>query len=279
MPTLQYPPDVGDFQRYPAWMLINIFKRDGLTDKATVEFANIALLMPDVPSHNTSSQWSPVGFGVLGDTIIHGSQNFEAGNYRQMVDTVVDVAGGKLAGTVGTLLASLAATTGGASIAGKGEQLIGAKLGVVQNPYLTAVYNGVTNRSFTMSFQFTPKTPEDCKTIKLISETLLFSSLPNRAGNSYYMGYPYEFEIEFRIRDKINNWIQSYSSCVMTDIRIDDSTQNSFYSSFRNGFPTSKTITMSFLEKEMPAQRTNNRQPVSSYSELESLILSDISEM
>lgn len=86
----------------------------------------------------------------------------------------------------------------GSGIVENGFNMAGAKNGYLLNPYHQLLFKYVNLRTLDLSWNLSPKAPEDSKTILEICNLLKFYSLPTLpAGGGIVMNYPSEFDIAF----------------------------------------------------------------------------------
>jgi hypothetical protein len=124
---------------------------------------------------------------------------------------------------------------------------------MVENPYVEVLFNGVSNRTFTFTFKFIPKSAAEQRTIKEIIDTLKFHRAPEKKMNraNLYWSYPSTFDISFLKKDgQENEWLFKISTCALTDLSVQQGS-DSHYASFEDGSPFSTSITLSFTELEV----------------------------
>lgn len=124
---------------------------------------------------------------------------------------------------------------------------------MVENPYVEVLFKGVSNRTFTFTFKFIPRSPDEQVAIKEIVDTLKFHRAPEKKLNmsNLYWSYPSTFDISFLKKDgQENEWLFKISTCALTDLNVQQGS-DSHYASFADGSPFSTTITLSFTELEV----------------------------
>lgn len=123
----------------------------------------------------------------------------------------------------------------------------------VLNPYVEVIFNGVTNRTFTFTFKFIPRSQEEQVAIKKIVDTLKFHRAPEKkiSGVNSIWRFPSTFDISFLNKQgQENKWLFKISTCALTNLDIQQGSDNHF-ASFEDGSPFSTTVTMSFTEMEV----------------------------
>lgn len=124
---------------------------------------------------------------------------------------------------------------------------------MVENPYVEVLFESVSNRTFTFTFKFIPRSQSEQKVIKEIVDTLKFHRAPEKklARANLYWTYPSTFDITFlNKRGQENEWVFKMSTCALTDLNVQYGAESHF-GSFEDGSPFSTTITMNFLELEV----------------------------
>lgn len=124
---------------------------------------------------------------------------------------------------------------------------------MIENPYVEVLFEGVTNRTFSFTFKFIPKSRAEQAAIKEIIKTLKFHRAPEKklAQSNLYWSYPSTFDITFLKKDgQVNEWLFKISTCALTDLNVQYGS-DSHYASFDDGSPFSTTITLAFTELEI----------------------------
>lgn len=237
MAVLNYPSGIGhDTDINPGWIEFSIYERR--TPKTSTPFATINLYLPESMHNPNTVTWGNSELGFLGSAVT-GS------GFGGIME------GAKLATTnFITGIATSAMRTGGSSISS--SDLLGARMGTVKNPYLTAMFKGVDFRTFDMSFKFSPSSEKDCDIIDNIIKTFRGSGLPQgkAADNTAFLGYPREFEIRYIWRGGENKYLHKFKRCVLTGIDV-NYTGTGQWTVMRNGFPASINLNMRFSEIEI----------------------------
>ena len=167
-----------------------------------------------------------------------------------------------VAGAAVTSLDKVADTLG---LGGIGDMMsVGSKM--ITNPYMEMLFKGVKNRSFELSFKFTPKSPKEAEAVYDIIQTFKKYALPEipKAGASgiadtFYI-YPGEFDIIFYtiINDGTkavkNKFLARYGRSVLTSIKVDYGAvgATSFLRATDAGAPPAETdLSLSFTEIDL----------------------------
>lgn len=208
----------------------------------------ICLHMP--PSIQTSyqSNWSVSELGVAGATLdawkgAGDLSSFEA--WKNMWNTGKEV--------LPEVLAMTGVKVADAILPGKIADTYTWANQMVENPYVEVLFNGVSNRTFSFTFKFIPRSPEEQKVIKEIVDTLKFHRAPEKklARANLYWSYPSTFDITFLKKNgQENEWLFKISTCALTDLNVQQGS-DSHFASFEDGSPFSTTITLNFTELEV----------------------------
>ena len=127
---------------------------------------------------------------------------------------------------------------GAARIAGQG----------IINPKVDVLYANSDLREFQFGFLMAPKSLNESKSMENIIKYIRMYAAPVNQG-PYFIS-PAEFQIEFYNKGQINTHIPKVSRCVLTDIQTDFTPQGE-WSTFRNGYPVTCRLALSFQEMEI----------------------------
>lgn len=209
---------------------------------------SIALYMPQNIQSSYQSNWSTTDLGTTG-AIVDAWNSF---------GDISDFNSWKNAWNVGKeVLPEIMKMTGikvaDALLPGKIKDAYTWANQIVENPYVEVLFNGVSNRSFSFTFKFIPKSKEEQIAIKKIEDTLKFHRAPERKENfkNLYWAYPSTFDIMFLKKNgQENEWLFKISTCALTDFSVQKG-GDSHFASFEDGSPFSTTMTLSFTELEV----------------------------
>ena len=122
------------------------------------------------------------------------------------------------------------------------------------------VFDSVTKRQFTYTFNFYPKSEEEAQEVDKIIRAFRANMLPTRNGditNILNLGVPNEFNIDYMYKGQQNNFMNRIGNCVLSDMDVTYGgdkfaafrlTQNEF----GNGAPpTETTVTLTFRELDI----------------------------
>lgn len=123
----------------------------------------------------------------------------------------------------------------------------------ILNPYVEVIFNGVSNRTFSFTFKFIPRSRKEQEAVKEIIETIKFHRAPEKKVNGVnsLWSFPSTFDIAFLKKDgQVNEWVFKISTCALTDLSIQQGS-DAHFATFEDGSPFSTTMTMSFTEMEI----------------------------
>lgn len=123
-----------------------------------------------------------------------------------------------------------------------------AMTGLAPNPMKEQVFKGVDFRTFTMEYQFAPRSYEESNNVKNIIQAFKYHMHPEfKDSNNFLYLYPSEFDIEYHHNGQENMNIHRHTSCVLTELNI-NYTPNGNFSTFIEGRPTQINVSLTFKE-------------------------------
>ena len=183
--------------------------------------------------------------GVALKTIMEGG-----GGFSESIGTLANQAVGSsedLATAVGTKFAENAAGVKG---------LLARTQGKVMNPNLELLFDKPTLRPFSFQFKLSARNKEEAATIVKIIRFFKQNMAPQKGGGSggtsanLFLKAPNTFQIHYMHEgSKEHPYIGRAKECAMTSFEV-DYTPDGNYSTLRDGFMTSYTISMSLKELE-----------------------------
>ena len=183
--------------------------------------------------------------GIALKTIMDGG-----GGFAQGLGELKDQAIGSsedLATAVGTKFAENAAGVKG---------LLSRTAGKIQNPNLELLFQKPTLRPFSFQFKLSARSPEEAAEIVKIIRFFKQNMSPQKGGGSggasanLFLKAPNTFQIHYMHEgSKEHPFIGRPKECAMTSFEV-DYTPDGNYSTLRDGFMTSYTISMSLKELE-----------------------------
>ena len=149
-------------------------------------------------------------------------------------------------GREGKPLSSIAANV--ALNKGPAGAALSAMTGLAPNPMKEQVFKGVDFRSFTMEYQFAPRSADESANVLNIIQAFKYHMHPEfKDPNNFLYLYPSEFDIEYYHDGEENLNIHRHTSCVLTELNV-NYTPNGNFSTFKGGMPTQINVSMTFKE-------------------------------
>jgi len=128
--------------------------------------------------------------------------------------------------------------------------LIQRTKGATINPNLELLFNGPTLRPFTFSFKLSARSRDEAAEIIKIIRFFKQGMSPIRTESNLFLLAPHTFQIHYLLRGTGEHpYIGKMKECALTSMSTDYTPENN-YSTLRDGFMTSYTITMEFKELE-----------------------------
>ena len=142
-------------------------------------------------------------------------------------------------------------------------------IGGVINPRTDLFFKSVEYRTHQFTFTLIPRTIQEAWAIDAIlnifqyymlpsfgDDSVNAAGVPNAPNDSFFIGYPYEFEISmFSQVSGSAHHLNSFERSVLTDIRIDHASGNrvAFVDSYGGNeyFPASTTLSLGFKETRL----------------------------
>lgn len=209
--------------------------------------AAIALYVPNQLSIRYGAGWSDeetFGFNAF----LKGGEALTRALNEGKIDAITDPKTG-----VSAIVGSLALQRGPSAAA------LSQLTGLAPNPMKEQIFKGVDFRTFTMEYQFAPRSQEEARNVLNIINTFKYHMHPEyKDANNFLFLYPSEFDVIYYHNGNENLNIHRHTSCVLTELNV-NYTPNGNFSTFKDGIPTQINVSMSFKEltiltKELIAQ-------------------------
>lgn len=257
-----YPPESApynlklDFHNYQ--------RPDPFGDVQTSSIGSVTLPMPDGNGlcDTTSAQWTSASLGMYGNI------------YNNLGLAAKIKAGGMTsenANTVGnaTLDASLYAIDKlGSQMSTELTNTAESATGLVPNPSLAMLFQGIDFRTFQFTWMFAPKSAQDSETIRDLSRFIKRCQMPTYAGQatSLIMNYPAIVKPSFS--DGARQFMTDFKWCCVTGVDLRFSPQGaapSFYSTTKAPAFVQLTISLSEIEYVLSSDYGGNARGASSF--------------
>ena len=127
------------------------------------------------------------------------------------------------------------------------SKLFQSNLGIVRNPHITTLFEGVKLKSFTFTWKLSPKSPEEAAEMKQMVTLIKGYMHPMLKGpGGFALEYPYLAKVNFNTGDS-NTLMPNVNWSFLSALEIDSTTAGipAFY---RDGQPVTITLGMQFVE-------------------------------
>lgn len=214
---------------------------------------SVALLpFPQDVNISTAPSWSAVAGGIIGEKLLEarisdvGSALAFAKNTASdtaVIDASFDSAGRSILDAAGT----------GAGVAGAAK-FNDASKGLALNNREVMLFNGISHRSFSITFNLSPNNVDQSYSIAKFIRELHYNATPDVDGS--YFKYPATFG--FALIGDDNKVILDRGEVAITGISC-NYTPDSIWATFNNNQPVHIVLTLDFQELELPTRGTIDR--------------------
>ena len=265
----KYPDDLGS-PPYEKQMLFEVKEARHLGRRRTVgesegvdrNVAAAALYMPvDALNSTTTVDWSPEDIGIVGGAMIDAFTEGGAptgANIIEKLGTTAKAYGGALGVdlTAKIITPLISAATAG----GNGKAILQSMLGQQIDPRTDMLFGGVQYRKHQFSFTLIPRNQREAESINSILNIFQFYMLPRYGAgtatlDSYFIGYPYEFDITMITKeglaaggaDDASLHINKIDRSVLTGCNINHAGANRV-AFMGNYYPAATSLVLDFTE-------------------------------
>jgi len=255
----RYPIDMDPNQDVMKFTMLKYETKDLMTD-GSFGFGNRDRVGPEGGARATGTVVLPIQSGIK-------DQN--AADWGDNKMNAVDAAKASVAlGLLGddnesNAIEKVAGAIGSNSAAAKEgiKQLFAAKAagvtgllqrtrGATINPNLELLFNEPTLRPFSFSFKLSARSKKEAQTIVKIIRFFKQGMAPIRTESNLFLLAPHTFQIHYLLRGTGEHpYIGKMKECALLNMTTDYTPENN-YSTLKDGFMTSYTITMEFKELE-----------------------------
>lgn len=172
------------------------------------------------------------------------SQMYNAGK-SATEEIVKEIKGGKSAiSMMGEATLKALALTPGISDTGV-SRLAQSYAGVVRNPHLTTIFEGVKLKTYQFTWRLAPQSAQDAKTLNTIIMNLKSLMHPKLAAGGFALEYPYLATVDFV--DLESSIVPNVKESFITGMQINGAATGAL-AFYRDGQPVSIDLTLSFQE-------------------------------
>lgn len=155
--------------------------------------------------------------------------------------TTIGGTGDNLSATQSIAMAQALKIPGAGGIASKST-------GLAVNPKKEQVFKQVDFRTFTFSYQFFPRSPEEAQSVRDIIKQFKLHMHPEYLDSGQFLYiFPSEFDIIYYTDKKENLNLHRHTSCVLTDMNVSYAPQGTF-NAFAGGMPSQINMQLTFRE-------------------------------
>jgi len=153
--------------------------------------------------------------------------------------------GSSTAGTIMSMVGMVAALTPGISDSNLAK-FSQSQLGVVRNPHLTTIFEGVALKTYQFTWKLSPKSESEARMMNSMIDYVKAFMHPEIVGGGFALDYPYLATVEFITGSSSVN-LPNVSDSFITGLAI-NSTGGGTAAFYRDGNPVILEISMSFQE-------------------------------
>lgn len=217
---------------------------------------SVGLYLPAGIGTSYEHEWGAQNTGGLFTAALTKTQLFKnlfnSGSVSEVLNNIGELVSGQSVTAAKFLIISAASTVAGD---GGGNALAKAFIRQEQNPRVEFLYNQTALRSFTYEFTMVPRSRKEMTEIHKIVQAFKEWAAPSIVDNeANFFRFPNLFEIEYHAYDKENSYLNKISTCALTQISVDYTTENqpAFFRPDEQGAPPVTTkLTLQFKEMEI----------------------------
>lgn len=129
-----------------------------------------------------------------------------------------------------------------------GQQAISNQLGLIINPFTTAVFQGVELRQYNYSWLCAPTSELESRALENIIKTIRFNMLPKRSTGGLTLDYPHE--VEYQLIGSKPEFVWPTKPCVVKSFNVNRSPHQDAGPAFfaKTGAPAFIELSMELLE-------------------------------
>jgi hypothetical protein len=215
------------------------------TQPNTTTIGSIRLPMPtqlidDYGMHINSENFDLLGnYNNIPQSLAAGRSAYESikGEYES---------GGFTNKLIEKIVLSAAATTPGLSDTGAGR-FAQSQVGVVRNPHLTTIFQGVSLKSYSFSWRLSPTSDAEAREINSMLNIIKGYMHPKLSNGGFTLDYPYIANLEFEVGDVAYSQLPKVRDSFITKMDVNTSGGGSI-AFYRDGNPVNIDISLGFQE-------------------------------
>lgn len=242
----KFPPD-----EHPYVFKMNFFDYQRPDVYKTVTYSpigSVTLPIPDGIQDNTATSWDFPAQGELGAGVDAVMNAINLAKTGKPVDGQMVMAAAE--NNMYAMTKSLVKSSLGEGV----QDIAGQLLGAIPNPNISAVFRGVSFRTFSFSWNLVAKNPTESNTIRDLVRYLKQKSLPAFSGSEgsghNVLQYPAIMEPAFFVSGAANEYLPKFKKAVLTAVTVSYNAGSgpSFYA--KTHAPVFVGLSLSFSEIE-----------------------------
>ena len=232
---------------------IKLFSQ-GLSNQVGKTKANIILPVPTSITASNGVTWNGATMNVVEDLVLQAAPTLMNGGKNAFSDFSSQIAdGAKRVGLGDDVIKAAQAGFTAKILQAFGSnvtfgQALARTTGQVLNPNLELLFSGPGLRSFSFSYQLTPRDVNEAAQIKYILRILKKSMSPKRSpSSSAFLCSPDVFHLNFKKGSAEHPYLNRFKPMAMTNCSV-NYTGTGTYATYDDGSPVVYTLTMTFQE-------------------------------
>ncbi len=153
------------------------------------------------------------------------------------------VVGNMLTGTTASLVAN--------ALTGSGANFFGRETGLTVNKNQQLLFDGITGRNFSFSWDMVPRNNKEADQIKIIIRILKQAMSPQRGGTATVKGLflksPDIFYLTYMHGKDMHPFLNAFKPCALTGLSV-NYTGSGTYATYRDGTPVHLSLSLNFAE-------------------------------
>jgi hypothetical protein len=213
----------------------------------------ILLPMPQGISDTNMVDWgddslNPISAALVGGAkeTIEGDPKNAITNFTSAIKNVATSGNGQ--NLVTNYFAAKAVNNLGANISA--ESLLSRSDGKILNPNMELLFKGVQLRSFTFTFNMSPRDDVESKSVKSIIRAFkksMAAKTSTGAGAGLFIDSPNVFQLEYRSGSEKHPFLNSFKPCALTNMAV-DYTASGVYATYEDATPVHMKLILAFQE-------------------------------
>jgi len=210
----------------------------------------VGLPIPHSIQFGSHAHYKEAGSGMLG-TILHDFANEGAGQagkdaLRALMQGAVSFGAGAAASASNAFVGDSQGATPEDI-----QALVQKMQGIAKNDRKEQVFQGMSEREFTFSWLFVPKSQDESNVIRNIIQWLKYNQYPEvKAGNGLQVILPNEFDLEFRFKSNEITGMPKITTCVLEDVSVNYTPLQKFVAFADTDNPVAIQLDLKFKELE-----------------------------